>query len=451
MKELYNTEAEQIILGNIVLNNDLIYKIDEIIKTKHFYEPVHQEIYDYFKLQIIENKISLSSVLCKEFFNSNNLTKSLGGTNYLSTILSVATGVYDTKHYAEKLVDLSVRREAREIAEELQAFVVNGENDVFKSLEEIKNKIEGLEDNSIFKYNLKHIGEVVDNVIPTITSAMQGTVNNRLKTGLKAFDSNFGGLANNELIIFAGRPSMGKSAIASQIGLNIAKQNKNVIFFSEEMSNDSNAYRTLANMSSIKSDNYQEGKINDFELNKIDEYRNDLKNTNFYIDDTTRITPSYMKKTLRKFYSKNKTIDLIIVDYLQFTGSDIKSHDPKIILQDITKKLKSFAKTYNCPVLCLSQLSRAVESRTNRRPNLADLRDSGTIEQDADMVIFCYRAEYYAQKDLEGEKPGTIAYQDAMNILKTQDGVCELLVRKNRHGACGTAYIKFIAEFFRAR
>jgi len=451
--ELYNIEAEQIILGSIIQNNEYFFKVTETIKANDFYEPVHQELYKYLEKQITSGE-QANSVNMQKIFNSNKILKELGGQNYLGIILGVASGIFDIPNHAREVLDLSRRRRARQLAENLLAIVNSPENNSVEMLDKIKTDIENIQDDTGYEYNVKSIYEIVSKEIPVIQENMQNKTISRLRTGLKDFDEKFHGLKNGELTIFGGRPSMGKSTIASQIGLNIANSGKNVIFFSEEMSNEINAYRTIANITRVNSYKFEKGFINETEFKLLEQKATTLKNTNFYIDDRTSITPAYMEKTIRRLYRKLGRIDLVIIDYLQFTKADGNEKDIRRILSDITKKLKGLAKKYDCPVLCLSQLNREVDKRDNKRPEMFDLRDSGTIEEDADMVVFCYRAEYYEKKYLDGlnefseDQKERKNYQLTKAELERDKNTCELIVRKNRNGACGTATIKYLQEFF---
>jgi len=451
---LYNIEAEQTVLGVIILNNEYFDSINEIIKKESFYEPIHSVIYEHIVYVLKEKKTVLDSITLKIFFNTNETLKSIGGDKYLSILLSMGAGIVDIKDYAKLINDLYRKRRLILLGEKIvNSIYKNSKISADKIIEDTENSIENIQKETEIKLNIKEDIKIANEEIYEIGLALKDPNyfnKDLIKTGFKDFDNKFNGLKKGELVILAARPSMGKSSLSLQIALNFIQQDKNVIFFSLEMSEKELQTKIFANISRINSEKIEKRQLSEEEFETIflksDEF---LKDKNFFIDDTCAVNCNYIEKISRRIQRLKGEIDLIIVDYLQIM--DYPKENEVKELGSIVVSLKNISKKFNCAILCLSQLNRSVELREDKRPFLNDLRGSGNIEETANMVIFCYRNSYYLQKELskfdiydistEFERKETMARYD---LVKND---LELLVRKNRRGQTGDCMLYFDPRF----
>jgi replicative DNA helicase len=266
-----------------------------------------------------------------------------------------------------------------------------------------------------------------------------------LETGFNNFDRSLIGLPRKNLIILAGRPSMGKSTLALQMGLNIASMAKNVLYFSQEMSNTENINKVFANLSGIDSRHFTYATQTEDEIQNLSNLcnENNLVNYNFFLDDTPKVDINYIQKTFRKLKRKIGSVDLVILDHLQIT-EDVKKNFSKVDKYgNITADLKALAKNNNCVVLCLSQLNRKSEERDGSIPELSDLKESGDIEQNADQVIFIHRPDYFLERKLQSLSPTDKNYQNAVDALERTRNTAILFVRKNRNGRIANVKLYF--------
>lgn len=444
---LYNIEAEQNVLGLLIKNINNYDEISDIITADCFYELAHKNIFEKIKELVVNNKFVNDSILYN-FFENDDILKSISGSNYLNILLNSSIGILDIRSYVLYLIELASKRKLFEIQKLIFDNLQNDResNDIIVS---IRNIIDDIEDeNQQFSYNLKNSFDLVKDKILEITNSVDNNYenNNFIKTNFCDFDNNFGGLPRSSLIILAGRPSMGKTTLALQFALNVAKQNKKVLFFSQEMSNNENSDKIISNLNKINSTRIRDKKLNNQAIKSILEKQEYDVLNNFFIDDKAKIDSEYIKKTIKHFKRKYGNIDLIIVDHLQITGDSRKSKNKIELLGNITEDFKNIAKQEQCAFLLLSQLSRAVELRDNRRPELSDLRDSGEIEQNADLVIFIYRHEYYISKLLQGINPENKQYNKLIKELNESKNICELLIKKYRNGRNGFIKLYFYPE-----
>ena len=448
-----NVGAEQSLLGAILSNNLALEKVEDFLEPKHFSSKINSIIFDTLKRFITNNQIADITTI-KVFLENNEDFIANGGMKYLLEIAENSVSIINAKQYGELIYDLYLRRELIDVGTEL----VNKSYSDFQS--ENSNSI--IEKVELDLFNLTNDGEKQRGP-KTFTDVLSDTLDYAekafkkssdvavLKTALSDLDKKIGGLHKSDLIIIAGRPSMGKTAFATNIASNICmdklnlKKKNNVLFFSLEMSSEQLATRLLSEMSKIPSEKIRTGNISKMDFENLLKNSEKIKNLSLFIDDSPALTLSAIRSRSRRLKRKDG-LDLIIIDYLQLISSESRNLNDNRVkeISEITRGLKAIAKEFNIPVIALSQLSRKVEDREEKRPQLADLRESGSIEQDADLVVFLYREEYYLARTEPPE--GTekhIAWTDKMEKIHN---IAEIIVAKNRHGPISRVKLHFNAS-----
>ncbi len=448
-----NVGAEQSLLGAIISNNLALEKVEDFLESKHFSSKINSIIFDTLKRFITNNQIADITTI-KVFLENNEDFIANGGMKYLLEIAENSVSIINAKQYGELIYDLYLRRELIDVGTEL----VNKSYSDFQS--ENSNSI--IEKVELDLFNLTNDGEKQRGP-KTFTDVLSDTLDYAekafkkssdvavLKTALSDLDKKIGGLHKSDLIIIAGRPSMGKTAFATNIASNICmdklnlKKKNNVLFFSLEMSSEQLATRLLSEMSKIPSEKIRTGNISKMDFENLLKNSEKIKNLSLFIDDSPALTLSAIRSRSRRLKRKDG-LDLIIIDYLQLISSESRNFNDNRVkeISDITRGLKAIAKEFNIPVIALSQLSRKVEDREEKRPQLSDLRESGSIEQDADLVVFLYREEYYLARTEPPE--GTekhIMWTDKMEKIHN---IAEVIVAKNRHGPISRVKLHFNAS-----
>ncbi len=458
----HSIEAEQQLLGAILTDNDVFDRVASVIRAEHFYDPVHARIYDIAAARIAKNNLA-SPVTLKAFMEDDAGLKELGGAAYLARLAAAAVSTFAVRDYAQMIYDLAVRRDlirlGREIsgkaakvdvASEPKEQIVEAEQALYKLAEQGQTE-------SGFQSFLRAVTEAV-NVANAAYQREGGLAG--LSTGLVDMDKKLGGLHPSDLLILAGRPSMGKTSLATNIAFNIAKAYRKgakpdgstgtldggvVGFFSLEMSAEQLAGRILAEASSISSHKIRQGDMEEDEFRRFVQAAKDLEACPLYIDDTPALPISQVAARARRL-KRSHGLDLLIVDYLQLLRGTSDNRVQEI--GEISMGLKAIAKELNIPVMALSQLSRQVESRDDKRPQLSDLRESGSIEQDADVVMFVFREEYYVEREKPSEDrlDEMVAWQERMSRLH---GKAEVIIGKQRHGPIGAVDLAFESQFTR--
>ena len=395
---------------------------------------------------MIANPITL-----KNFFEKDNMLDDVGGTEYLVKLTRFSGSAKQAIDYAKIIHEMYLRRELVMISDQLSSDTLNA-GDKEKNAESIIEKTEkslyqlaerGSFSKSFFKFNL-----ALDKTIEMATMAMQsdqGIVG--VPTGLTELDEKLGGLHKSDLIIIAGRPSMGKTALATNFAYNVAqnilkKQEKSsVAFFSLEMSSEQLSTRILSEQAKIKSNDIRRGKVTEEEINRYIETSRNIYDLPLYIDETPAITIATLSNRARRI-KRLFGLSLIVVDYIQLMRASLSKNEGRVQeISEITQGLKALAKELSVPVLALSQLSRAVEQRDDKQPQLADLRESGSIEQDADVVMFIYREEYYLER--KQPKLGSIEHAEWQSKMNDINGLADIILGKQRHGPTGTVKVEF--------
>ena len=447
-----NLEAEQTVLGSILLNNEIFDEISEV-KEDYFYNPINKKIFKIIN-DLLSKGLLANPITLKNYFTNENELTEIGGAEYLVKLTKFSTTKIQIKYYADLLHDLKIRRNLIEISRETldEALNKNSEVNAEQIIESAEKKLFDIAERG--RFNKSYV-EFKDALLETIAMASSAYKNEEgivgVPTGLKDLDDRLGGIHKQDLLIIAGRPSMGKTALATNIAFNAAKKlldkekKSSIVFFSLEMSSEQLSTRILSEQSRIKSNDIRRGKINQDEFEKFIETSKNLENLPLFIDDTPAITISTLSNRARRI-KRMHGLDLVVVDYIQLMKSGNYKNEGRVQeIGEITQGLKALAKELDVPVLALSQLSRAVEQRDDKKPQLADLRESGSIEQDADVVMFVYREEYYLEK-LE-PKVGTAEHVEWQEKMSLVHNLAELIIGKQRHGPTGIIRLEFESAF----
>ncbi|MFN4100323.1 MAG: replicative DNA helicase [Pararhodobacter sp.] len=459
----HNVEAEQQLLGAILTNNDVYDRVSSLVKAEHFFEPVHKRIFEIAAARIQKNALA-SPVTLKAFMEDDSGLKELGGAAYLARIAGAAVASYAARDYAQMIYDLAVRRELIKLGRDIAARAAQIEvtNEPKEQIVVAEQALYKLGEQGVAERGFQSFLRAVTDAVNMAAAAYQrdgGLAG--ISTGLTDLDKKLGGLHPSDLIILAGRPSMGKTSLATNIAFNIAKAYKRglrhdgtegtvnggaVGFFSLEMSAEQLAARILSEAAEVPSEQIRRGDMSEEEFRRFVEVAKTLENCPLYIDDTPALPISQVAARARRL-KRTHGLDVLMVDYLQLLrGSSKESRVQEV--SEITQGLKAIAKELNIPVIALSQLSRAVESRDDKRPQLSDLRESGSIEQDADSVMFVFREEYYRER----EKPGDHELDKMAQwqaIMEKVHGKAEVIIGKQRHGPIGTVELSFEGRFTR--
>ena len=451
LKELPNNiESEQSVIGSILLNNEIFDEINLLITNKNFYDPMHQKIYMAIE-KLIYGGMLANPITLKNYFE--NEKDELNVPNYLVKITKFSTSSRQAIEYSKLIYDLYVKRELIKISENIidTAKLNDLDNDGKSIIENFEKSLFDLAEKGSFSSSLVKFDEAMKMTIEMASSAYkneEGIVG--VPTGLTDLDYRLGGLHKSDLLIIAGRPSMGKTALATNIAFNAAKKIQNdgrkstIAFFSLEMSSEQLSTRILAEQSRIKSNDIRTGKISEEQFDKFIETSKNISELPLYIDETPAISIAALSNRARRI-KRLYGLDMVVVDYIQLMKASNFREGRVQEISEITQGLKALAKELSVPVLALSQLSRAVEHRDDKKPQLSDLRESGSIEQDADVVMFVYREAYY----LQGKEPRIATVEHAEWQAKMNDisHLAEIIIGKQRHGPTGNVMLEFEAMF----
>jgi replicative DNA helicase len=451
-KELPNNiEAEKAVIGSILIQNDIFDEVNTVVSNVNFYDPMHQKIFSAIENLIYKGMLA-NPITLKNYFE--NEQDDLNVPEYLVKITKFSTSTRQAIEYSRIIYDMFVRRELIKISEntidaaKINDLNVNGQN----IIENSERLLFDLAEKGSFNSSLVKFDEAVKLTIEMASSAYkneEGIVG--VPTGLRDLDDRLGGLHSSDLIIIAGRPSMGKTALATNIAFNAAQKlqksgkKSSIAFFSLEMSSEQLSTRILAEQARIKSNDIRRGKITDEQFDKFIETSKNISELPLYIDETPAISIAAMSNRARRIKRLNG-LDLIVVDYIQLMSGSPNNRDGRVQeISQITQGLKAIAKELSVPVVALSQLSRAVEQRDDHKPQLSDLRESGSIEQDADVVMFVYRASYY----LERKEPqaATVEHAEWQSKMSEIAHLAQIIIAKQRHGPTGNIDLEFEAMF----
>jgi replicative DNA helicase len=466
----YNTDAEQRLLGALLISNAAYARVSEFLRAEHFGNAVHGRIFAAIG-KLIERGQIANPVTLQNLFDQDGALSEIGGAQYLARLAGGAVTIINAEDYGRIIHDLYQRRELITLGEDIvnDAFRQDLDDPAREQIERAEKTLFDLATTGQIEGGFRAFGSALAGAISDADAAFKRdgkTVG--VATGFRDLDKKLGGLHRSDLVILAGRPSMGKTSLATNIAFNAAKAYKPVRlsdgrtvaedgaivgFFSLEMSAEQLATRLLAEQTGVSGDRIRRGEIGREDFDKFVQVSHRLEALPLFIDDTPALGVSSLRTRARRLM-RQQGLGLIVVDYLQLLRPSVQVRTLENRVQeisDITRGLKALAKELNVPVLALSQLSRAVEQREDKRPMLADLRESGSIEQDADVVMFIYREEYYLSREPtrhtdEAEAKFNERYEEWTKRLEKAHGLSEIIIAKQRHGPVGTIQLRFDAE-----
>jgi replicative DNA helicase len=462
----HNIEAEQALLGAILIHNEAYERVSQFLEPHHFFDPLHAQIYETAAKLMMSGKQATPITLRTYFETAEPIDATTTVPQYLARLAASATSIINVHDYGRTIYDLAVRRQLIVIGEDMvnAAYDSPVDFDPAEQIEEAENRLFSLAESGKYGQGFMGFGTALTHAISMANNAYQreGGLSG-IATGLRDLDNKMGGLQPSDLIIIAGRPSMGKTALATNIAFNVARAYRSekqadgtyktvdgaiVGFFSLEMSAEQLATRILAEQAEISSEKIRRGMIDEAEFQRLAEAARRMSEIPLFIDQTGGITIAQLAARARRL-KRQRGLGLLVVDYLQLlAGSSRRASEGRVQeVTEITTGLKALAKELEVPIIALSQLSRQVEQREDKRPQLSDLRESGSIEQDADVVMFVYREEYYVERAKPNE--GTPEFQDWMAKMQQVSGKAEVIIGKQRHGPVGTVQLSFEGSYTR--
>jgi replicative DNA helicase len=462
-----NLEAEQSLLSALLVNNKAYEKVSEFLKPEHFASSVHGKIYEACA-RLIERGQLADPLILRDYFKQDGSLDEIGGFQYLMNLANASVSIINAADYGRLIHDRYIRREIIDIGTNMvnEAYVDDLQTSSSEHIESAEKRLYELSNESDSKKGFVNFPDALNKALEMTNEAMQrdgGLAG--VSTGLTELDKKLGGLHDSDLLIMAGRPGMGKTAISTNVAYNAAEfflddaqktgeKPKSVAFFSLEMSADQLAARVLSSVAQVGSHKMRNGELDAGEFNRLAGAVRQMETIPLFIDDTPGLSVNNIRTRARRL-KREKNLGLIIIDYLQLlSGSGTRRSDNRVQeVSEMTRGLKILAKELNLPVICLSQLSRAVEAREDKRPLLSDLRESGSIEQDADVVMFVYREFYYLDREEPVKRPSENdeKYQARMEEWEVRReakrNIGEVVIAKQRHGPTGNVELYFNGEF----
>ena len=460
-----NLEAEQAVLAAVLMNNRALERVSEFLMPQHFSHPAHQEI---FKLaqRFFASGTPFDIITAKNYLDQQGTLESVGGVDYLTELAGAGATVVNVEQYGRIVYENAMRRDLINLGQSItdSAFIEDLDNPVSRQIEVAEQKLFDMATAGTSEREVASIATALQAALQEAEVAYKADGKlSGLTTGLDALDKSISGLHHSDLIIIAGRPAMGKTTLAMNIAFNAAnailygrandRYKGAVVFFSLEMSQSQLAARVLSSQSKVPTTAMREGSLTDEDFLKMSQYSAAIGKVPLFIDDTPAMSVPMMRTRARRLARKAGGIALIVIDYLQLMTSPGGKHSDNRVqeISEITRGLKMLAKELDVPVIALSQLSRSVEQRDDKRPQLSDLRESGSIEQDADIVMFTYREEYYLQNRNPSErisgKPSQNTQESWEKRKERAHGKGDVIIGKNRHGSTGTVHLAFAAEY----
>ncbi len=460
-----NLEAEQAVLAAVLLNNRALERVSEILRPEYFSHPAHQEIYKLAQRQSAAGQL-FDLITIKDYLEQQGTLESVGGVEYLEQLASAGATVVNIEQYARIIYENAMRRNLINLAQQItdDAFKEDLDNPVSAQIEIAEQKLFDMSSSGVSEREISSIATALQGALKEAEIAYKADGQlSGLTTGLTALDKSISGLHHSDLIIIAGRPAMGKTTLATNIAFNAANailsgranpQYKGAVaFFSLEMSAPQLAARILSSQSKVPASSMREGSITDEEMMKMAQYSNAIGRVPLFIDDTPGMSVPMIRTRARRLSRKCGGLALIVIDYLQLMMSPGGKHNDNRVqeLSEITRGLKMLAKELDVPVIALSQLSRSVEARDDKRPQLSDLRESGSIEQDADIVMFTYREEYYLDNRDPSQRISNTTNSNMVESwqkrLERARGKADVIIGKNRHGRPETVRLSFNGDY----
>ena len=451
-KELPNNiEAEQAVIGSILVSNDIFDEISTYISSENFYDPMHQKIFEAIESLVYKGMLA-NPITLKNYFE--DVKDDLNVPEYLVKITKFSTSVRQAIEYSKIVYDMYVRRELVKISEQTMDSAKLTELDTSGQtiIEKTEKSLFDLAEKGSSNSNLVKFDEAMKQTIEMASAAYkneEGIVG--VPTGLRDLDDKLGGLHQSDLIIIAGRPSMGKTSLATNIAFNAAQKlqdsgkKSSIAFFSLEMSSEQLSTRIISEQARISSNDIRRGRISDEQFDKFLETSKNIAELPLYIDETPAISIAAMSNRARRI-KRLHGLDMIVVDYIQLMRGTTYNKDGRVQeISQITQGLKAIAKELGVPVVALSQLSRQVEQRDDHKPQLADLRESGSIEQDADVVMFVYREGYYLSR--KEPREATVEHAEWQAKMNEVAHLAQIIIGKQRHGPIGNVTLEFEERF----
>jgi replicative DNA helicase len=460
-----NIEAEQALLGAILVNNDAFYRVSDFLKPTHFYEPLHRKIFEVCGELIRMGKMA-NPVTIKTFLPQDEKVGEMTVAHYLARLAAEAVTIINAADYGRAIYDLATRRALITVGEDMVNIAYDAPVDMApqEQIEDAERRLFELAETGRYDGGFESFSDALKTAVDMASAAFQrdGGLSG-IATGLRDLDRRMGGLQPSDLIIIAGRPGMGKTSLATNIAYNIAAAyepaqqadgtvkaaNGGVVgFFSLEMSSEQLATRIISEQTEIPSSKIRRGDLTEADFAKLVAYTQENHKRPLYIDQTGGISIAQLAARARRL-KRQRGLDVMIIDYIQLMqGSSARASQNRVQeITEITTGLKALGKELNVPIIALSQLSRQVESRDDKHPQLSDLRESGSIEQDADVVLFVFREEYYIKnKEPDRGTPEHLKWEEKMNEVR---GKAEVIIAKQRHGPTGTVPLGFQGEFTR--
>ncbi|MBQ7659910.1 MAG: replicative DNA helicase [Alphaproteobacteria bacterium] len=461
-----NIEAEQALIGAILANNKAFEKVADFLKPKHFADSTHAKIFEVVSNLIMRDRAA-DVITLKNYFEQQGSLEEVGGINYLIKLADSASPMTNVEYYGQFIYDKYLRRELIDTGYNIvnSALTESAELGAIEQIEQAEQQLFLIADQGDVQGDFIDFSKALGSTLGYIEQAFQRDSKlSGLPTGLEQLDRRLGGLTKSNLIIIAGRPSMGKTALVTNIAYNVAEfmsreksldsREKGVAFFSLEMSSDELASRILSTVTQTPGQNMRTGEINNAEFTRIAAAVRELENIPLYIDDTPGLTINAIRTRARRL-KRTKGLGLIVIDYIQLISGSSKRGEANRVqeLSEISRGLKILAKELDVPVIALSQLNRGVESREDKRPLMSDLRDSGSIEQDADVVMFVFRENYYIKNEQPKQKQNETPEHFEQRILEWQKrdrdtaNLAEVIVGKQRHGPIGTVKLFWNGQY----
>jgi replicative DNA helicase len=461
----HNIEVEQALLGAILVNNEAFYRVSDFLEPRHFFEPLHNKIYELAGSLVRQGKVA-SPVTLKTFLPADLDVAGLNASQYLARLAAEATTVINAEDYGRTIYDLAIRRDLILIGEDMVNVAYDAPVDLAPAaqIEDAERKLYEIAETGKYDGGFQRFAQALTTAVDMAARAYQrdGKLSG-IATSLKDLDRMMGGLQKSDLVIVAGRPGMGKTALATNIAYNIARAwrgdvqadgrtatiNGGIVgFFSLEMSAEQLATRIVSEQSEIPSYRIRRGEIDTTDFDRIVETAREIEALPLYIDETGGLSVAQLAARARRL-KRQRGLDLLVVDYIQLLqGSMRRAAEGRVQeVTEITTSLKALAKELSIPIVALSQLSRQVENREDKRPQLSDLRESGSIEQDADVVLFVFREEYYLRN--REPRAGTEEHFKWQAEMEEVHGKAEVIIGKQRHGPTGTVPLQFKADVTR--
>ncbi|HTO29996.1 MAG TPA: replicative DNA helicase [Pararhizobium sp.] len=460
-----NLEAEQALLGAILVNNDAFYRVSDFLKPVHLNEPLHRKIFEVAG-DIIRMGKTANPVTIKTFLKADEKVGDMTVAQYLARLASEAVSIINAEDYGRAIYDLALRRSLITIGEDMVNIAYDAPLDMppQSQIEDAERRLFELAETGRYDGGFQAFNDAVALAIDMAGQAFERDGHlSGISSGILSLDARMGGLQRSDLIVLAGRPGMGKTSLATNIAYNIAAsyepevqadgsmkaKNGGVVgFYSLEMSSEQLATRIISEQTEVSSSKIRRGDISEHDFEKLVACSQMMQKVPLYIDQTGGISIAQLSARARRL-KRQRGLDCLVVDYIQLMTGSGKSSDNRVQeITQITTGLKALGKELNVPIIALSQLSRQVESREDKRPQLSDLRESGSIEQDADVVLFVFREEYYV-KNMEPRDEFDPKYEEWKQTFEKVKGTADVIIAKQRHGPTGTVKLAFQSEFTR--